>query len=94
MKITRLNDIEEEDDQQMLSISYEMRNTVVGRLKKMLVLELENGDEVVYPEGTIVEVSSEKEYCHNYDVEKVYEAFSFANRDKGMPDPLTGEIEN
>ena len=94
MKITRLNNIEEEDDQQMLSISYEMRNSVVGRLKKMLVLELENGDEAIYPEGTIVEVSSEKVYPHNYDAEEVYDAFSYANRDKSEPNPLTGEIEN
>lgn len=92
MKITRLNNVEEEDDQKMLNLTYEIGNTVIGRLKKMLIMELVSGDEVVYPKGTIVEISSEKEYEHNYGVDEVYEAFSYANRDEDEPDLLTEEM--
>jgi hypothetical protein len=42
-----------------------MSNTVVGKLKEMLVLETDIDGEasiVVYPKGTVVEISSEETY--------------------------------
>jgi len=94
MKITRLNNVFEEDGQNMLNLSKDVRKSVVGKLKKMLIIELPNGDEVIYPKNMIVEVSSEEEYGQTYGVDEFGEAFSFANRDKSEPNPLTGEIEN
>ena len=93
MKFTRPSGFIDEDDK-ILNLDKEMKSTIIGRLKKMLVIETFDGNEVVYPKGTIVEVSSEKDYPHEYGVDGVGEAFDYVNRDKGMPNLLTGEIED
>jgi len=57
-----------------------LSNTIVGKLKEMLVLESEENGEpaiVAFPKGSIVEVSSEDFYPDSVTDEAIQEALAY-----------------